>query len=56
MILEMMIRNPKISKADMAAEIGKSLRTVERRISVLLEMGYVVRQGSRKTGQWKVKK
>lgn len=53
-ILEIMIRNPKVFKADIAAEIGKSLRTVERRINYLVEMGYIVRQGSRKTGQWKV--
>jgi len=49
-----MIRNPKVFKADIAAEIGKSLRTVERRINYLVELGYIVRQGSRKTGQWKV--
>lgn len=53
-ILEIMIRNLKVFKADIAAEIGKSLRTVERRINYLVEMGYIVRQGSRKTGQWKV--
>ena len=35
-ILEAMIRNPKVCKTDIATEVGKSLRTVERRINYLI--------------------
>ncbi len=55
-ILEAILRNPKILKTEIADGIGTSLRTVERYINSLVEKGYILRKGSRKTGQWKVLK
>ena len=53
-ILSEILLEPKITKSEIAAKTGKSLRTVERHLAVLIEKGYVIRQGSRKSGQWKV--
>ena len=53
-IIEAILRNPKISKQDLATEINKSIRTVERHLAALIKKGYIIRQGSNKTGQWKV--
>ena len=56
LILSVLLSEPKISKPEIAAKIGKSLRTVERHLASLVEKEYIVRQGSKKTGQWKVLK
>ena len=53
-ILQIIIRDPKASQVTIADEIGKTPKTVERNLSKLVEKGYIVRQGSKKTGQWKV--
>ena len=55
-ILEPVLKNPKILQVEIAAEIGKSVKTVERYLSSLVEKGYILRKGSKKTGQWKVLK
>ncbi len=55
-ILELVLKNPKILQVEIAAEIGKSVKTVERYLSSLVEKGYILRKGSKKTGQWKVLK
>ena len=41
-------------QTEIAVEIGKSVKTVERHLYALVEKGYIIRQGSKKTGQWKV--
>ena len=53
-ILQVILRDPKASQVIIASEIGKTPRTVERNLAQLVEKGYIVRQGSKKTGQWKV--
>ena len=53
-ILEAILRNPKVLQNEIAVEIGKSVKTVERHLYALAEKGYIIRQGSKKTGQWKV--
>lgn len=55
-ILELVLKNPKILQVELAAEIGKSIKTVERYLNSLVEKGYIIRKGSKKTGQWKVLK
>lgn len=55
-IVSILLTEPKITKREIAAKIGKSLRTVERHLASLVEKEYIVRQGSKKTGQWKVLK
>ena len=55
-ILELVLKNPKILQVEIAAEIGKSVKTVERYLSSLVEKRYILRKGSKKTGQWKVLK
>lgn len=54
--MQIIIRDSKASQVSIAAEIGKTPKTVERNLAKLVEKGYVVRQGSKKTGQWKVVK
>ena len=53
-ILEIILRDPKSSQKSIATEINKTQKTVERNLSKLIEKGYIVRQGSKKSGQWKV--
>ena len=40
----------------MSEKTGMSLRTVKRNIDMLEEDGYIEREGSKKTGHWKILK
>ena len=55
-ILKSILRNPKASQVAIAAEISKTPKTVERNLSGLVKKGYVIRQGSKRSGQWIVVK
>ena len=54
MIFNLIQNNEKISKAEMAVRIGKSEKTVQRIISSLMGKGLIEREGSNKSGYWKV--
>lgn len=53
-ILEELIKNPNCNISQIALNISKSRRTVERYLKTLIEKGYIVREGSNKNGVWKL--
>ncbi|OPZ45527.1 MAG: Divergent AAA domain protein [Bacteroidetes bacterium ADurb.BinA104] len=55
-VLELLVFNPKATQAEAAAKVGVSKRTISRIFASLQERGYVTREGSNKTGIWKVVK
>jgi ATP-dependent DNA helicase RecG len=46
--------NPTATQAEVAAAVGKSLRTIKTNMAALQEKGLLKREGSRKTGRWMV--
>ena len=54
-IFNLIQNNEGISKAEMAIRIGKSEKTVQRLISSLIKKQVIEREGSNKTGSWKIK-
>ena len=54
-ILSMLKENCRLTKAEMEASIGKSERTVQRVLASLTEKGLIIREGSNKSGYWKVR-
>ena len=54
-ILEYLRRNKDFTATEIAEMSGKSLRTINRIISLLKSKGLIERIGSNKTGYWKVK-
>ena len=54
MIFNLIQNNDGISKKEMALRIGKSEKTVQRIISSLTKKQVIERDGSNKTGKWKV--
>ena len=53
-IFNLIQNNTNITKSEMATRIGKSEKTVQRIISSLTKKGVIVREGSNRTGHWKV--
>ena len=53
-VLEVICRNPYLSKEQIAAEIGKSRATVTRSLSKLQNDGVIQRIGADKNGCWKI--
>ena len=53
-IMEIILREPRATYGVIAKKIEKTPKTVERNLSKLKEKGYVIRQGSKKSGWWKV--
>ena len=53
-VLEVVRRNPYLSKEQIAAEIGKSRATVTRALSKLQNDGMIQRVGADKNGYWKI--
>jgi ATP-dependent DNA helicase RecG len=53
-ILEALRRNPSSTLSDVAKEIGKSLRTVERVSGKLVDEGKLKHAGPKKGGHWEV--
>ena len=53
-IVELLRENPKITLAEVAEKIGKSLRTVKTIIKKLQENGVIERVGGKKNGCWSV--
>lgn len=53
-IFNLIRNNERISKTEMAIRIGKSEKTVQRIISSLMKKQIIKRDGSNKTGSWKI--
>jgi len=45
-------KNPSLTAAEIASVVDLSKPTVERTITALKKKGYIVREGSTKTGRW----
>ena len=54
-VLNIIQNNYKISKKEIGFRIDKSEKTVQRIISSLIDKGLIEREGSNRTGYWKVK-
>ena len=54
-IFNLIQNNEGISKAEMAIRIGKSEKTVQRIISSLVKKQVIEREGSNKTGSWRIR-
>jgi ATP-dependent DNA helicase RecG len=54
-IFNLIQNNDGISKAEMAIRIGKSEKTVQRIISSLVKKQVIEREGSNKTGSWRIR-
>ena len=52
-IVEILNAVPKITIRELALKTGMSMKTTERNLSKLKELGLIQRVGSRKTGSWK---
>ena len=52
-IISEILLDPEITKPDIAAKTGKSLRTAERHLAALIEKGYIFARAP-KSGQWKI--
>ena len=55
-VLDFLKKNPRASATKIALELGLSARQIERIIAKLKEEGYLQREGSNKSGSWKVTK
>lgn len=53
-VLQTVIANPAITQKELAAAIGKSERTIKRRMTDLQEKGYLRREGGKRSGHWEV--
>ena len=53
-ILKIISKNPAITQKQLAAELGKSERTVKNRTKVLQEKGYIKRLGGKRNGRWEL--
>ncbi|MCF0106338.1 MAG: MarR family transcriptional regulator, partial [Holdemanella sp.] len=54
-VLDQIRNKERISKADIARNIDKGEKTVQRAISKLIKLGYIIRVGSNKTGYWRIR-
>lgn len=54
-ILECLGENPSATQSEIAAAVGRSLRSVKSDIATLKEKGILEREGARKNGRWVVK-
>ncbi len=53
-LFALIARNPRITYAKAAEALGVSYATVRRDLDALQEQGLVRREGSRKTGTWRI--
>lgn len=54
-VLALLGKNPNITRDELASEISKTTRTVQRALDSLRDKELIKRDGSRKTGRWIVK-
>ena len=55
-VLQLLSSNPELSVGDIAERVGLSKRGVEKQIKKFRDLGIIIREGSDKTGYWKVNK
>ena len=55
-VLQLLASNPVLSVGDIAERVGLSKRGVEKQIKKFRDLGIIIREGSDKTGYWKVNK
>ena len=55
LVLEQIIRNPKVTKPELSKILNKGVATISRAIKKLRNEGYIERIGSDKIGEWKIK-
>ena len=53
-ILELLKENPKLSAKKLSEQIGITSRAVEKQLALLVEKGFIKREGSPKGGHWEV--
>ena len=53
-VLRTIAANPSITQKELASAIGKSERTIKRRMTDLQEKGYLHREGGKRSGHWEV--
>ena len=53
-ILELLSKDPQLSAAKLAEQIGIASRNVESNIKKLKEQGILIRHGSPKSGYWEI--
>ena len=53
-ILEIVAKNPNITREQLSEEIGITLEGPKKQLKKLREQGLLVREGSRKTGYWRI--
>ncbi|WP_400149140.1 winged helix-turn-helix transcriptional regulator [Candidatus Methanarcanum hacksteinii] len=51
-IVNKMESNPKITRTELASDLGVAESTISNHISSLIADGYIAREGSKKTGVW----
>ncbi len=54
-VIQCVKNNPKITQRNIAAEIGKSERTVKNIMSALQEKGYLERKNGKRNGYWEIR-
>ena len=54
-IIQIIMENPITTQHQIALNINKSKRTVQTRVKKLRDLDIIVREGSQKSGQWRVK-
>lgn len=52
--LELIKQNPEITAKKVAFELGLTQRTIENYLAKLKDNGYIEREGSDKTGFWRI--
>ena len=53
-LLQAVIANPAITQKKLAVAVGKSERTIKRRMTDLQEKGYLRRVNGKRNGHWEV--
>ena len=53
-IIDIIRRFPEITRGEIATELGISIGTVGTVISGLKSRGVLIREGSKKTGKWRI--
>lgn len=53
-MLSELLKNPSLTADKLSSIISKSKRTIERHLKLLQEKVYIIRNGSNKTGVWKI--
>ena len=53
-VLKAVEANPAITQKDLAVAVGKSERTIKRRMTDLQEKGYLRRANGKRSGHWEV--